>query len=382
VISTAKELFRHDPDFKKVAVAFASLGVFFGVQLGLQHNFIVERLGIDPQELGIVEALREVPGFLNFLFLAAMVALSLRISATLSLALIGVGIALYTQIDSVLSFALLSVFWSIGFHAWIPISQTLVLNMAPRGEKGKALGFLRSVDSAAWLAIIAVSYFAYPLIGYNGLFAIAGGSCLIGAAFIARVKTREPKQGAQPMLLRRRYWLYYALQFLQGCRKQIFITFAIFALVKVHGMRVETTLVLVFINQLLITLTGPLVGRLIDRLGERIMLSISYAGLALVFLGYGLLDNLNALYVLYCMDNLLFFGSIALNTYLNRMAPPEELKQTLSMGVTFNHVSSVAVPLIGGFAWMACGYQVIFIAGAVVAVISLVFAQFLRADDG
>lgn len=86
---------------------------------------------------------------------------------------------------------------------------------------------------------------------------------------------------------------------------------------------------------------------------------------------------LSSLDVLYCIDNLIFFGAIALTTYLSKIAPPEELKPSLSMGVTFNHISSVAAPLLGGLAWVHFGYQVIFYAGAIVAVISLGFAQFL-----
>ena len=107
------------------------------------------------------------------------------------------------------------------------------------------------------------------------------------------------------------------------------------------------------------------------------MLSISYVILALVFLGYGFIEHRPTLYVLYCVDNLVFFGGIALTTYLNRIAPPEDLKPSLSMGVTFNHISSVAAPLIGGFAWHYFGYQAIFFAGAFFAIVSLVFAQFL-----
>ena len=373
----AQEDFKSNADFKKVAIAYAGIGVFFGIQLSLQNNFIVERLGIEAHELGVVEALREVPGFLNFIFLTAMVALSLRLSAALSLGIMAIGIASFSQIDSVLSFAALSVFWSIGFHAWIPIGQTIALNTSPENQKGKALGILRSVESAAWLAILLTSLLLYRYIGYDGLFIAAGLACAVGAFSVSRVKAKDPRTVDKTVLLKKKYWLYYTLQFLQGCRKQVFITFAIFALVKVHGMPVETTMILVFINQLLITLTGPWIGKLIDQLGERVMLSVSYIALIFVFIGYGVVDEISVLYVLYCLDNLVFFGAIALNTYVNRLAPPEELKPTLSMGVTFNHISSVAAPLIGGFAWKAFGYQAIFIAGAAVAAISLVFAQWI-----
>jgi MFS family permease len=119
-------------------------------------------------------------------------------------------------------------------------------------------------------------------------------------------------------------------------------------------------------------------GRLVDKLGERVMLSASYLGLVLVFIGYAILKNVNYLYVLYCIDNFLFVGGIALTTYLNKITTPKDLKPTLAMGVTMNHIAAVTSPLIGGLIWMKFGYQIIFISGALFASISLVFTQWLR----
>lgn len=368
-------------DFKRLAIAAGSVGVFFGVQLTIQHNFIVERLGIEPLELGFVEALREVPGFFNFIFLAMMIALSPPVAAAICLLFMGVGIAAFSQVETVVMFALFSVVWSIGFHAWHPLSQSMGLLFSPAEGKGRALGQLRSVESFAWLMMILVCYYAYPHVGYAGLFIAAGIVCVAGAVVIFGATRKNVTHVDRSFLLRKQYWLYYTLQFLQGCRKQIFITFAVFALVKVHGMPIQTTMILVFINQFLISLTGPWFGRLIDTHGERIMLSISYGILTLVFIGYGLIEHRPTLYVLYCVDNLVFFGAIALTTYLNKMAPPEDLKPSLSMGVTFNHISSVSAPLMGGLAWHYFGYQVIFYAGAAVALISFGFAQFLPSQN-
>jgi len=138
--------------------------------------------------------------------------------------------------------------------------------------------------------------------------------------------TRESDRDTEKRLIfKRRYRLYYALNFLQGFRKQMFITFAIFALVKVHEMPVKTTMILILVNQILVTLTGPLMGGLVDRCGERAMLSASYIGLVFVFLGYAIVEHRQTLYVLYCIDNLIFFGGIALTTYLHRIAPEADL---------------------------------------------------------
>ena len=360
-----------------LAVAVAGVGFFFGVQLTLFNNFVVERLGIEPHQLGFVEALREVPGFLNVLFVALMIRWAPPVVAAVALAVMGMGLASYVWVDSISSLALFSVIWSIGFHCWLPLEQAMGLTLSPEGEKGKWLGQLRSVQSLAWMLSIGVCILILPHIGYEGMFALAGFVTLGGGVALLSASRQRSAEGQTRFVFRRKYGLYYALNFLQGLRKQMFITFAIFALVKVHGMPVETTMILVLINQALITLTGPSLGRLVDRLGERVMLSASYLGLAFVFAGYALIDHRPTLYVLYCVDNLIFFGSIALHTYVYRIADSADLQPTLSMGVTMNHLAAVASPLIGGLVWYHFGYQIIFLSGSAMAVVSLIVSQWI-----
>lgn len=363
-------------DFRLLALAVVSQGIFFGVQLTLFNNFIVERLGIEAHQLGYVEALREVPGFMNAFFVALMVRFAPPIVAAISLVVMGVGIMAYSQVDSVTMLAVYSLVWSIGFHCWIPLEQSMALLFSPEGKKGKWLGQLRSVNSLAWLGSIVVCTLSYDLIGYGGLFIMAGIATIGGGIAILFASRKRPPE-ERSFVFKRRYGLYYGLNFLQGLRKQMFITFAIFALVKVHGMPVHTTMILVLINQVLITLTAPTMGRMVDKYGERAMLSLSYVGLAFVFFGYAVVTHRPTLYVLYCIDNLIFFGGIALTTYLHKIAPPEDLKPSLAMGITMNHVAAVAAPLVGGLAWHYFGYEVIFFTGAILAIVSLIVSQWV-----
>ncbi len=375
------ETIRHwNRDFTLLAIAVFAVGVFFGVQLTMYNNFIVDRLAIEPEDLGVVEALREVPGLLNALIIAGLAGIAAPLSAGLSLILMGAGLMAYTAVHTVFALALWSVVWSIGFHCWVPLEQTMALQFSQGEEKGRWLGQLRAVSSVGWLLAILVCLTTYRYIGYDGLYVIAGLATMGGGVAVL-FASRKRAIGERSFVFRRRYSIYYALQFLQGCRKQMFITFAIFALVKVHGMPVTTTMVLVLINQVLVTLSGPTVGRWVDRFGERRMLSASYILLIVVFVGYATVTHRPTLYVLYCIDNLIFFGGIALTTYIYKVAPAEDLKPTLSMGVTMNHTSSVAAPLIGGFVWYLFGYEVIFFAGAVLAFISLIVSQWVRPEQ-
>ncbi len=364
-------------DFALLAAAVGGVGVFFGVQLTLFNNFVVERLDLEPHELGWVESLREIPGFLNALFVALMIRMSPSLVAVAALGIMGIGLMAYADVGSVPALALYSVVWSVGFHCWLPMEATLALRFSPAGRKGRWLGQLRAVHSIAMLVTIGGCMVLLKVVNYEGMYLLAGVATILGGAALLFASRGHADVKEKGFVLKRRYGLYYLLQFLEGCRRQIFTTFAVFALVKVHGMPVETTMALVLVNQVLVTLTAPSIGRLVDRLGERWMLTIGYGLLSLVFVGYGLIDHRPALYVLYCLDNLLFMSGIALTTYINQIALAEDLKPTLSMGVTMNHFAAVAAPLLGGVAWHFFGHRVIFLAAAVLALLSTAVSQWV-----
>ena len=362
-------------NFALVVVSVCAVGFFLGVHFSLFNNFVVARLDIEPYNLGYVEALREVPGFLNALFIALMIRLAPSLVAGVALVIMGVGIMAYSQLVSVFSLALYSVIWSIGFHGWMPLETSMALKFSPPGNKGKWLGQLSSASGLSCLFSIALCWVLLPYLDYEGLYILAGFVVVLGGVALFGVERYKSPEKEKGFLLKRRYRYYYGLQFLQGCRRQMFLTFAIFALVKVHGMPVETTMMLILVNQVLTTLAAPTMGRLVDRYGERFMLSLSYIGLAFIFSGYAVVHYLPLLYLLYCADNLIFFGDIALTTYVHKIAPEEDLKPTLSMGVTMNHVAAVIAPVAGGLAWHFFGYEVIFFSGAALAVISLLVSQ-------
>ena len=362
-------------DFKLLALATCGVGVFFGIQLTLFNNFIVEQFGIEPHELGTLEALREVPGLLNVLMVALLIRRSPPVMGCVMLVIMGLGLMAYGGVTNVFTLAVVSFFWSIGFHGWLPLGQSMALRFSPAGNKGKWLGQLRSVESIAWLTAIGACLLTFQTLRYQGLFFLAGAITVLGGIGLMWATRQGTLVEEKGFVFKRRYGVYYALNFLQGFRKQMFITFAIFALVKVHGMPVETTMILMLINQVLVALTGPLMGQMVDNWGERKMLSASYIGLALVFFGYAVIQDRPTLYVLFCIDNLIFFGGIALTTYIYKITPEEDLKPTLSMGVTMNHIAAVIAPLVGGVAWYYLGYQVIFFSGSALAIISLIVSQ-------
>jgi predicted MFS family arabinose efflux permease len=181
------------------------------------------------------------------------------------------------------------------------------------------------------------------------------------------------------VILRRRYWLYYALSFLLGSRRHIFSTFAIYLLVREYHISVQTTAVLFLVNSLVNIVTLRWVGQLVSRFGERLTLSVSFAALTLVFLGYACITALPVLYVLFVLDNIFIGFNLGLTTYFQKIAvAAEEITSNLSVEMTINHIAAIVIPVVGGAVWAIYGSQAPFIFGAVIVLIALALTQFMR----
>ena len=197
--------------FRLLACGVFGVGAFFGILNPLFNNFIVDQIGIQPHELGYMESLREVPGFLNALFTAIIIYLAPPIVGGLALIVMGIGMAAYSQVNSFYGIVVLSFVWSIGFHAWLPLRSAMTLDYSTGEEKGKWFGQLRSVESFATLAMIGLCLFATDLFEFGGFFQIGGGIVAVGGIALLFASRRLQAERENRFVLRKKYWLYYLL---------------------------------------------------------------------------------------------------------------------------------------------------------------------------
>jgi predicted MFS family arabinose efflux permease len=211
----------------------------------------------------------------------------------------------------------------------------------------------------------------------GGIVAVAGLALLPWMNIVGRYDHQErPARDS----VRRDYWLFYVLSFLMGTRRHIFTTFAIFLLVRVHGLQTWQTAILFLVNSVVSFLALPQFGRLIGRFGERRVLTLNFLLLLGVFMGYATIDSIAVLVVLFVLDNLLFGFTLAINSYFQKIAViPQDIMPNMSLGQSINHVAAVIIPLVGGWMWEALGSAMPFLLGAVVALISLVLTNWVRA---
>jgi predicted MFS family arabinose efflux permease len=266
---------------------------------------------------------------------------------------------------------LLSVTWSMGFHVWAPLPNSMTLALAETGKAGTRLGQVGAAGALGSAAGLALAL-ALTLLGVRirPLYVIAGGAAFLGAAACMGIPRRIKAPGPR-FVFRRRYARYYVLNFLEGWRKQIAIAFGGFLLVKIHNAGLLEILILAAVIQGIGYFTSSRVGKLIDRVGERRVLIFYYAFVTVMFLGYAFLRGKYILYAVYVLDNATFVFNTGLTTYVNKIAPPSEHRPTLSMGVAANHVASVSMPFLGGILWTTLGYQWAFLVGIPAAAASI-----------
>ncbi|HUT60771.1 MAG TPA: MFS transporter [Phycisphaerae bacterium] len=359
--------------FLGLASAFVSFAIM--MQIGLNDNFLVEQIGISALQKGVLEAVRESCGIAALGVLALCAGLAEPLLGAIMLILFGAGLALYAVVEgftwTLIAYSLL---WSQGLHVWMPLPQSMVLSLAEPGRTGRRMGQIRSAGSVGAAAGLGLALLLTEAgVPIRPLWLLAGGAACLGAAACLGIP-RDIKTPGPRLVFRRKYGLFYLLSVLEGWRKQIFIAFAGFLLVKIHGAPLRHILTLWLVVQSLGWLIAPWVGRLIDRLGERRILTFYFASLTLFFVGYATITDTRLLYGLFVIDNLFFVFAMALATYVRRIAPPSEHTPTLAMGVAMNHVAAVAMPLAGGLLWHFFGYRWAFLAGAGAAAVSILAA--------
>lgn len=357
----------------------------FGFQLyaGVFQNFLRDVLHADEVNLGALESMREIPGLCAALMAGTLVAFAESRIAAIGLVVAGFGIAISGRMGSFGALVAITVFWSVGFHLWSTVQNAITLALAKGKEGGRHLGRMSSVGAVATIGGLGFAYGLSEIfhrLPYDVYFVLGGLAIIASGVFCSRLSTHAEGGKRERIVFRREYGLYYVLTFLEGCRRQIFSIFASFALILVYKVPVQHMLSLQLINAILISITAPYIGKLVDRIGEKGPLTFYSVGLIVVFLGYATFQTVGALYALFLLDNVLFSFGVGFTVYLHRIVRPGELTPCLAMGTTMNHVAAVTVPIGGALLWKATNdYQLPFWVGVGIAAVSWFAMRFLPA---
>ncbi len=375
-----KTVFSKEPFGLLILLAIA-MPIAFSTWVALLNNFVIEVAGFSGVEIGWLQSVREIPGFLAVCVIFILFFISEQRLAYISLALLALAVAVTTLFPDFKGLIITTLVSSIGFHYYETVNQSLQLQWLKKETAPSSIGWIVAAGSgSAFFVYIAIIILWLNLnFNYFFIYFFAGLLCLLIAVFcfFYYPQFQIGKKQRLAIVLKRRYWVYYTLQFFSGARRQIFVVFASFMMVEKYGFDVHQITILLLANFLINIFMAPLIGRFIEKFGERLSLIVEYFGLMVIFLLYAGLYYFDWSYIvasiLFIADHMFFGLAFAMKTYFQKIADSEDFAPTAAVAFTINHISAVFLPVLLGYIWIHNNSAVFYLA-ALLSFISLIVA--------
>jgi predicted MFS family arabinose efflux permease len=344
----------------------------------LFDNFSVNVVGLDGHHIGVIQSVREIPGFLALLVVFVMLLFREHKISSLSILTLAVGVGITGFFPSYAGLIVTTLIMSLGFHYYETTFQSLTLQYFDQKTSPIVFGKLRGIGAASNIAIGALIFVLAAYLSYTQIYVLVGALIFVAGiwSFTRKPTNSNIAQQHKRMIFRKRYWLYYFLTFMAGARRQIFVAFAVFLLVKKFEFNVQEITVLFVVNNVINYFLSPMIGRAIVRFGERKVLSAEYFSLIFIFLAYAVVDSKLLVAVLYVLDHIFFNFSMAIRTFFQKIGNAPDIAPSMAMGFTINHIGAVVFPVMGGLLWMI-DYRIPFVVGAVLSLFSLLGVQLI-----
>ncbi|MGD9135562.1 MAG: MFS transporter [Desulfobacterales bacterium] len=345
----------------------------------LFNNFAVDVAGLDGHHVGMIQSIREIPGFLSLLAVFVIMFIKeFRLSA-LSVFILGLGLAMTGLFPSYFGLIMTTLIMSFGFHYYETTNMSLTLQYFDKTTSPWVSGKQRSYAAASNIAVGLTIYLMVFIFNFTAIYLVFG--CLIMAAAIWGLAQDPSDSKVAPqrkkMIMRKKYGLFYFLTFMAGARRQIFMAFAVLLMVQKFNYSVQEVTILFVVNNLINFYLSPLIGKSIIHFGERKVLSLEYLSLIFIFGAYAVTGSKLVVAALYILDHIFYNFSIAIRTYFQKVGDPRDVAPSMAVGFTINHIAAVFLPALGGLLWLI-NYRIPFISGAIMSFISLIAVQMIR----
>ncbi|MGY5612879.1 MFS transporter [Vibrio brasiliensis] len=351
--------------------------IAFSSWMALLNNFVIERANFDGSDIGLLQSVREIPSFLAFTAVFVLLFIREQRFMLLSLGALTIGTAITGFFPSVFGLLLTTLLMSTGFHYFETLKQSLSLQWLSKEAAPEMLGKFISIGALASLVTYGALWICLEVLvmDFQWVYLTFGGTGFLLVMWMAFAfpQFETHVQQNKKLVLRKRYWLYYALTFMSGARRQIFTVFAGFLMVEKFGYSAADVTMLFLINYLFNFLFAKRIGKFIGQVGERKALMFEYTGLICVFVGYALVESAEWAAALYVVDHLFFALALAIKTYFQKIADPADMASTAGVSFTINHIAAVFIPVTFGFIWLVSPAAVFYI-GAVMAFVSFILS--------
>jgi len=374
------ESIKRNPMFWYLVVLTISSTVGLQTWTTLFNNFAVDVVGLQGNHVGMIQSIREIPGFLALLAVYVMLVIREHRLSAISILILGAGLAATGFFPTFAGIAITTLISSFGFHYYETTNMSLTLQYFKKDESPWVFGKLTSLAAATSIGIGLLIWGMTSFLDFTQVYLVVG--VLIAIAGLWALLTRDPSNvniipQRKQMVLRKKYWLFYFLTFMAGARRQIFIAFSVLLLVQKFQYTVQEVTILFIINNTINYFLSPLVGKSIIRFGERKILSLEYFSVIFIFTAYATTDSKLLVAFIYILDQIFFTFAIAIRTYFQKVGDPRDIAPSMAVGFTINHLAAVFLPAIGGMLWVI-DYRIPFFAGAAMGVVSLLAVQKIK----
>jgi hypothetical protein len=374
------EAIKRNPMFWYLVVLTISSTAGLQTWTTLFNNFAVDVAGLQGNHVGMIQSIREIPGFLALLAVYVMLVIREHRLSAISILILGAGLAATGFFPTFAGIAITTLISSFGFHYYETTNMSLTLQYFKKDESPWVFGKLTSLAAATSIGIGLLIWGMTSFLDFTQVYLVIG--VLIAIAGLWALLTRDPSDiniipQRKQMVLRKKYWLFYFLTFMAGARRQVFIAFSVLLLVQKFQYTVQEVTFLFIINNTINYFLSPLVGKSIIRFGERKVLSLEYLSVIFLFTAYATTDSKLLVAFIYILDQIFFTFAIAIRTYFQKVGDPQDIAPSMAMGFTINHLAAVFLPAIGGMLWVI-DYRIPFFAGAAMGVVSLLAVQKIK----
>ncbi len=372
---------RNEPMYRYLIVFTICSSLGLQTWMTLFNNFAVDIAGLDGHHVGIIQSVREIPGFLALLAVFVIMFIKEYRLSALSILILGLGVGLTGLFPSYTGLLATTLVMSFGFHYFETTNMSLTLQYFDKAVSPWVFGKQRSVGAASNIGVGILIYLLAFLLDFAQIYLLIGGLIMLTAIWglLQDPSGKDIVPQRKKMILRQKYWLFYLLTLLAGARRQIFMAFAVLLMVQKFKYSLQEITLLFVINNIINFYLSPFIGKCIIRFGERKVLSLEYFSLIIVFLAYATTTSKIMVAVLYILDHIFFNFAIAIRTYFQKVADPRDIAPSMAVGFTINHIAAVFLPAIGGILWLV-DHRIPFFGGAALSLISLMAVQLIRTD--
>ncbi|MCQ2249192.1 MAG: MFS transporter [Treponema sp.] len=368
------------------------MGLGYGLYKGVIDNYLAEIVEMGEFGRGVAEFFRELPGFMLVFILALLYRFSAESIFKIGGLIMLVGMILQTGLpaDRVLVTTAICIY-SLGEHIQLGMRNTLSLEYSQEGKGGRALGFQNSIYQGGTLAGFIIVMIAFTFIGgeksFRLFFAISALIMGIGTVLAFRMNgDSKTDKSKSKFYFRKKYTKFYILEVFYGARKQIFFTFGPYVLILFYKASTSTICLLFAVSAICCALAGPIVGKIIDKLGYKIVMISDTLILVIVCFFYGFAHRIFPMQVAfiiccinYILDSVISLASMASNVYVQDISDSkEEVRATISTGISVNHFITILIALFGGWIWQTLGLETLFTISAVLGILNSIYAATIK----